>query len=56
MPACIAWIIAEENRAEVLRLFHRAPEDVHPAWMLLCEFTLDCADEARRLIAQFDLA
>jgi len=56
MPASIAWAMGEENRAEVLRLFHRAPEDVPPAWLLLCEFTLDCADEARRLIEQLDLA
>jgi len=56
MPASIAWTMKEENRADLLRLFHRRPEDVTPSWMLLCEFTLDCADEARRLIAQLDLA
>jgi hypothetical protein len=56
MPASIALIIGEENRADVLRLFHRAPEDIPVPWMLLCEYTLDCADEARRLIAQLDLA
>jgi hypothetical protein len=56
IPAGIEWVITAENRADVLRLFHRAPEDIPAHWLFLCEFTLDCADEARRLIEQLDLA
>jgi hypothetical protein len=55
IPASIAWAMGEENRADLIRLFHRAPEDVPKSWILLCEFTLDCADEARQLIAQLDV-
>ncbi len=55
MPAAIEWISMDDHRADVLRLFGRTPEDIPAHWLLLCEFTLDCADEARQLMLHVDL-
>jgi hypothetical protein len=55
MPAFIAFLLDEEHRQDMSRLYQRTPEDITRSWIALCEYTLDCADEARRLIAQLDL-
>jgi hypothetical protein len=55
IPAAIEWICMDDHRADVLNLFGRTPEDIPAHWLLLCEFTLDCADEARQLMLHLDL-
>jgi len=56
IPAAIEWISMDDHRARVLNLFGRTPEDIPAHWLLLCEFALDCADEARQLMLHLDLA
>lgn len=54
VAAGIHFVLQEELRADTLRLLSRSPEQVPQPFLALCEFSLDCADEARRLMANID--
>ena len=55
MPAWIELLLAEENRELVMRVFRHPLDELPEHWVLLCEYSLDLADEARRLMERIDL-
>jgi hypothetical protein len=54
--ASIQLSLVEENRAIVQRLTGHTPEELIAKLPLLCEFLLDCADEARQLMKHLNLS
>jgi hypothetical protein len=55
LAACVEFGLQEGNRDFVLRLMGCYPELWAQSVLALCDFTLNCADEAYGLIAQLDL-
>ena len=49
LVAALAWSLSDENRDDVLRILGRTPEAVLELGFGLCEFALDCGDEALEL-------
>lgn len=54
LPTAYEWVMSPENHQDALRLFGRQPDAILAAWEPLCQFTLDCADEARGLLRQLN--
>lgn len=55
MPAWVENLLAQENREAFGRIFRRPLEELPEHWVLLCEYSLDLADETRRLMERIDL-
>jgi hypothetical protein len=51
IPACVRWSIDGATEYDAQRLFRRAPNELAEGWVRLCAYALDCADEARLLMA-----
>ena len=50
MPGWIELLLTKENRETATRIFGRPPEELFEPLVLLCVYSLDLADEARRLM------
>ena len=55
LAGIVALVHKEEERDFVQRVFGCSPETYCEALATLADFTLDCADEARNLLARFNL-
>lgn len=55
MAPAVEFALQEENRDTILRLMGCPPEQYIPAAVALCDFALNCADEAYGLMARLDL-
>lgn len=54
-PALVPWFIVKEGQAFALQQFDLAGEELLQKWIPLFLYVLDCADEARKLMAQLNL-
>ncbi len=54
-PSVIAIFTTEEKRSTILQIFGCQPDQLATAWATLCEFAVDRADEARRLMTHLQL-
>jgi hypothetical protein len=52
IPGCIGWTQDNPNDPHSQSMFGRAPEERIAGWLQVCAHALDCADEARSLIAR----
>jgi hypothetical protein len=55
-PACIGWAIDRATEYDSQRLFRRSPNELLEGWLRVCAYALDCADEARLLMARLNLS
>ena len=54
-PMVVPWFVIEESRPFAMQQFGVAGEELLERWVPLFLYILDCADEARRLMARLDL-
>jgi hypothetical protein len=52
----LSWWCKPEDRAQALRQFELAEEELYLAWFPLLRYSLDCADAARELMQKLGLA